>query len=494
MRFSLLVVLALFAGELDAQVTYHSHIKPIIKMHCQSCHQDGEIGPMALETYKQVSSYGTMIKFVTDTKLMPPFKPEHNTIGFRNERKVTDEERNLISEWIDGGLLEGVSIKKRDEVVDKSIDQDYDYTTCMSESFEHYGIYYDQYQVFPITIDLPEDQYIESVVFEPGNKETVRSANISIGRTGTSKDADEWDPRYGFFAYGSLGFTTAYPNWYSWMPHTKGLTLKEKETLFLPKQSELLLHIHYGPFGEVSKDSSCLHFNFADKAGRQLQNIPFIHEALLADTFLLDDGVKNRISSSFELPIDVKLRSLTPLAHLLCRSWEVFAVLPDRSSLSLLSIKDWDFHWKEKYVFNDYVSLPKGTTIYTTAIYDNTIDNPYNPSDPPHTMKAGPHMFDENYVCYFELVPIDTYGRFDKPFSVTEVGLKELFFELEKEGKYTIKSVDMKSGNEITIADKFYPQGKHSIYSSDLPGTKGRHVIQLVDENQVIDAWWFIVL
>ena len=68
----------------------------------------------------------------------------------------------------------------------------------------------------------------------------------------------------------------------------------------------------------------------------------------------------------------------------------------------LLKIDDYDFHWREKYTLETPISLPKGTKITTTAIYDNTVENVFNPANPPHTMKEGPHMFDEAYICYFE--------------------------------------------------------------------------------------------
>ena len=493
MRWLYLIFFMLWSISSDAQVTYHEHIAPIIKKHCQSCHQKGDIGPIPLTTYDDVASYASMIKFVTDIKLMPPFKADHSKVQYANERSISDEEKKLIAKWIEDDLPEGSKANQELNIQDKS-PQVYDYTVCMSEPFEHYGIYYDQYQVFPLELNLPTNKYITDVVFEPGNKEIVRSANISIAPIGSSSKMDKWDPRYGFYAYGSLGFTASFPNWMSWMPHTPSNKLSGSEHLYLPSNSELLLHIHYGPFGEVQTDSSCVHLNFADRPKPILQNVPLVHTSLLADTFLLEKGLKKRISSSIELPIDVSLQSITPLAHLLCRSWEVFAVLPDQSSVHILSIEDWDFHWREKYIFKEPLHLPKGTKIYTTATYDNTTANPYNPSDPPHTMKAGPHMYDENFVCYFEIEADPSNAMIAKPLTVAEDAIRELTFTVNKKGDYTIQSYDLSSNTAKKIASKTYSKGNHKVQSSDLPSATGAYIISILDGDEAMDSWWVVVL
>lgn len=494
MRWIAIFFLSTLSASLVAQVTYHGQIAPILERHCKSCHQDGDIGPMPLTTYEEVASYASMIKFVADTKLMPPFKAAHSKITYANERSISDDERELIAQWIADGTPVGES---GTTFTNKKYDANaaYDYTVCMSEPFEHYGIYYDQYQVFPLALDIPEGKYVKDVVFVPGNRKIVRSANISIAPTGTSHIKDQWDPRYGFFAYGSLGFICSFPNWFSWMPHTKGAQLKENELLYLAADSELLLHIHYGPYGEIETDSSCIHFIFAGTPGPILQNVPLVHETLLSDSFLIERGLMKRVSTSFELPINVSLRSVTPLAHLLCRSWEVFAILPDKTSTPILSIEDWDFHWREKYIFQELLDLPKGTKIYTTATYDNSAMNPYNPSDPPHTMKAGPHMYDENFKCYFEFANTESNaGYIVKPFVSAKDFTSEISFHINAPDSTTVILYDVDLQEEKILLRKFYQEGTHTIRKAHFPYKKGRYCISLETSAGMIDSWWFVIL
>jgi hypothetical protein len=71
------------------------------------------------------------------------------------------------------------------------------------------------------------------------------------------------------------------------------------------------------------------------------------------------------------------------------------ATLPDGTMKQLLVIKKWDFNWQEQYNYKDYVFLPKGTRIDGTVVWDNSADNPNNPSHPPKRVFWGKQSTDE---------------------------------------------------------------------------------------------------
>ena len=491
----LLVIFLSFPLYSNAQITYSEHIAPIIESNCTSCHSDGNIGPMSLESYEDVASYASMIKFVTQNKLMPPFKANHSTIQYANARIISEEELALIESWINEGLKEGNSILPKTEI--PTIETEFDTVICMNQAFEHFGIYYDQYQAFVLPVNNAQDKLIKQIHFLPGNKEIVRSANLSIAEKGKASDKDTWDPRLGFYSYAELDFNPQQPNWFNWMPNTPSSNLLSNEHLLMPANSEIILQLHYGPFGEIQKDSSCIALNYQKDPfkGTQLQNVPLISTDFLSDTFQINAGEKSRFSSSFYIPEDTQLKSITPLAHLLCTSWEVIAVLPSKETLPLLKIEDWDFHWKEKYVFSKKINLPKGTKIIATAKYDNTASNPYNPSDPPHNMQKGPHMYDENFLCYFEFAHStkNKIGTIKKPFSVASNKVKTISFETFNKAGIQIILHDLSNQEKIIIADKIFPKGKHKILTSKAPEKTGRYAISLNSENTAQDLWYFII-
>jgi hypothetical protein len=63
--------------------------------------------------------------------------------------------------------------------------------------------------------------------------------------------------------------------------------------------------------------------------------------------------------------------------------------------MNLLNIPDWDFSWQEQYQFKDFVNLPKGTKLESTVVWDNSSENPNNPSVPPKRVRWGSESEDE---------------------------------------------------------------------------------------------------
>ena len=71
------------------------------------------------------------------------------------------------------------------------------------------------------------------------------------------------------------------------------------------------------------------------------------------------------------------------------------ATLPDGQTQTILSIPDWDFAWQEQYRFANYLKLPKGTRLHSRIEYDNSADNPRNPSHPPARVRFGEESTNE---------------------------------------------------------------------------------------------------
>ncbi len=60
-----------------------------------------------------------------------------------------------------------------------------------------------------------------------------------------------------------------------------------------------------------------------------------------------------------------------------------------------MHIPDWDFGWQEQYTFKNYVPLPRGTRLDVRITYDNSADNPRNPTNPPRRVRWGKESTDE---------------------------------------------------------------------------------------------------
>ena len=89
------------------------------------------------------------------------------------------------------------------------------------------------------------------------------------------------------------------------------------------------------------------------------------------------------IRDSYTLPVAVDGVGVSAHAHYLATQMKMTATLPDGEVKTLLLIKDWDFAWQDRYFFKDFVPLPKGTKLDAEIHWDNSADNPHNPSTPP---------------------------------------------------------------------------------------------------------------
>ena len=83
------------------------------------------------------------------------------------------------------------------------------------------------------------------------------------------------------------------------------------------------------------------------------------------------------------------------------------ATLPSGEVLTLLSIGDWDFAWQDRYYFDHIVTLPKGTRLDSEVHWNNTTDNPRNPSNPAVRVAWGEQSKDEMGAIGLMGVPHD---------------------------------------------------------------------------------------
>jgi hypothetical protein len=91
----------------------------------------------------------------------------------------------------------------------------------------------------------------------------------------------------------------------------------------------------------------------------------------------------------------VKAFGIGAHAHYLGKDFHMTAILPDGKVKTLLHISDWDFAWQENYQFQDFVELPKGTKLKVRMTYDNSAENPRNPTLPPRRVRWGKESTDE---------------------------------------------------------------------------------------------------
>lgn len=414
-------------------ITFTKDISPIIYNNCTECHRSGENGPMSFTSYSEVAAMAEMIKEVTQTGYMPPWPPNQNYTphSLLDERFLTDEEKELIAQWVDQGYPQGdISLEAEMPIFPEgSAIGEPDYVFEMSEEYFIEGNNQDDYRVFVFPTGFTEDTYIKAIEFRPDNREAVHHALMMVDVTGTGAEQDAESPDVlGYEAFGGFNLEGVSPNDYVFLggyaPGMNPVVWNGELGMKIPAGADLLCQIHYAPssIDEWDKSSINIFTKPASEVEREVQmkmwlrldiNIPANTETEVeaclnfSNSFLdmFGPGPVQQFGQtigygeqSCELPEAWSLLGILPHSHLMGKSWEIFAETPSGEILPIINIPNWDFDWQGFYYPEYMQHIPEGSAIKAIAKYDNT--NNFN-------MGWGELTTDEMFFCPIYYVPYE---------------------------------------------------------------------------------------
>ena len=263
------------------------------------------------------------------------------------------------------------------------------------------------YRVFVLPVNLPADRDVAAIEFRAGNKRIVHHAIIGMDTTAQAAALDAADPGYGYTQFGGFGFTPLEANFAGWVPGAQARFYPAGLGKRLYRRASLLVQVHYGPAFTTQTDSSTINIFFArSPVTRAVRTVPAISPfALTNGPFVIPAGQVVTFHASQVVPVEASFLSVLPHSHLLARRWKIWAVKPNGDTIRMVKIGDWDFRWQGNYRFPSIVRVPAGSRLEADITYDNTAQNPANPSSPPRTVSWGESTTDEMVLAYFDLVP-----------------------------------------------------------------------------------------
>src|SRR5215213_5963333 len=89
--------------------TFSKEVVRIFQQNCQSCHHEGDIAPFSLVNYADAKPHAALIRFMTQTREMPPWKPEDGCGDFADARTLSQTDIDTIGKWVEAGAPEGNS-------------------------------------------------------------------------------------------------------------------------------------------------------------------------------------------------------------------------------------------------------------------------------------------------------------------------------------------------------------------------------------------------
>lgn len=424
-------------------VTFSEDIAPIVFKNCASCHRPGEAGPFPLLTYDDVVSRSKLIKFVTQTRFMPPWPADASYTHFVNENVLTEEEIKMIAAWVDQGSILGDPSHLPKLPVFPSGSQlgKPDLVVKLRDAYPIKGNGKDQFLLMRVPFEIPKDTFVQVIEIIPDNRKLVHHVNAQLLSYDVTKKKDVFKGNIvvdleafpdKLKAYKALGlanddgvtFPLLTQSVANYLPGVippvypegiGGFKITRKGALFLKD-------IHYGPSRVDTTDQTTFNIFYTDKKPkRPLQEFqmgtygvsPTVPKlAIPADSVMT-------FHSDYTLPFDISVLTVNPHMHLLGKSFLAYAITLQNDTIPMIRISKWDFRWQYFYTYKTMLKIPRGATIHIEGVYDNTRNNPNNPFSPPRlvaeregSMRTSDEMF-QFIITYLPYREGDEYIRMD---------------------------------------------------------------------------------
>jgi hypothetical protein len=470
---------------------------------------------MTLSNYEEVKNWAATIKYVTTNKTMPPWKADETYSRFVDENYLSAAQIKTISDWVSAGSPQGnpADTPKLPNFPTNSLLGTPDLVLNFKKSYLHKGNGADEYRYFVIPTGLPVSKKIKAIELRPGNKKIVHHALFFADQSGKARQYDEKTEAYGFSPDENADFKVfevinreQFPGY---VPGQKPRYFPDGLAQILPANSDLVIQMHYGPWSIDEKDSSTVNIFFAkdneiiDRTVNDYIMLPF--DLVTGPTsFVIFPNQVKKFEGQYIVPFDVSIIGIFPHMHLLGKNWEVYIENPDGTKTNLIKINDWDFNWQGGYYFDRYKVAKKGSKIKAFATYDNTVNNPNNPYNPPKIVSWGERTKDEMYYLPLLYVPYkegDEKIIFDNHISASQNVEKSLLLKASVHpnpvsGASTIPiqiNFELQSGSGVDIElinahgqvvrklkDKeYYGPGEHIVHVQPNHLTKGVYFVNV---------------
>ena len=408
-----LVAVGLQAQKPAPRTTFYKDVAPIVWQSCSPCHRPGEAAPFSLLTYEDVRKHAPQVASVVANRYMPPWLPEAGHGEFAEERRLTDEQIRTIRDWAKSGAPAGVPAKGQ---VPPKFSSEWqlgppDLVVRVSKPYKLKPEGTEVFWNFIIPVPITTTRWARAMEVRPGNPRAFHHANVVVDRSGGSHrqesaagegfegmdltfEEDTFDPDGHFLSWKPGSAPNQAPDGMAWRAD--------------PGMS-LVLNVHLKPTGKPEEINPEIGLYFTDKPQTQFPMLMQLeHDGALDIPAGDPDFV---VTDELRCEMDVRVMAVYPHAHYLGKVMEAFATLPDGTLKWLVRIPNWDLNWQGVYRLKEPLVLPRGTVISMKYHYDNSKDNPRNPSNPPQPVKAGNRATDEMSHFWLQVLPVEGGDR-----------------------------------------------------------------------------------
>jgi peroxiredoxin len=375
----------------NGAVTYTKDIAPILNKHCLECHRPGQIGPFSMVSYDDVVGWADTIDEVVKQGRMPPWHANPKYGKFANDRRLSDGDKKLIADWVQGGTPQGdpKDLPPAPPFADGWRIPKPDVVLSVPNSFKVPASGTVEYQFFAIDTGFTEDKWIKAAEVKSSAPSVVHHVLVFV-----QPPEDPSKPRVPGRRRGFID------NWLTAsVPGFRPTILGEGQAKRVPAGSRLMIQIHYTPTGVAQEDHCSIGLCFADPKTVRKE---VVTEMVVNSKFEIPARAERyRVDATRTLDQDEEIQILMPHTHVRGTGFGYEAIYPDGKKEVLLDVPNYDFNWQNSYVLAEPKILPRGTELSAFAYYNNSASNLANPN-PNMKVRWGEQTWEEMMIGYYD--------------------------------------------------------------------------------------------
>ena len=386
--------------ERSAAISYSKTIAPMLEKNCVACHQQGGIGPWAMDSYQKVRGFAPMIREVVRTQRMAPWHADPAVGKWVGDRHLSTEDAVTLVHWVEAGAPRGDGpdplaaprppasewvLGKPDLIVSLPA---YDVPATGTVA----------YRYATVTNPLDKPVWVRAAAVVPGARAVVHhvltgysSGNaggglaqlLGGGLGGGLGGAGGLAGRGGRAGGGAnaannaaVGISVFESSLAGYAPGMEPVAFPADTGVLVEPGGSFVFQVHYTPNGKAVSDVTKLGLYFFDKPPRQIMRNVVAINPLIS----IPPGDAAHEESAY-IPFDkpAVVYGLFPHAHYRGTSSKFEIQYPDGRVELLLSVPRYDFNWQREYTLATPLQVPAGSKIIHTTVYDNSPQNPGNP-------------------------------------------------------------------------------------------------------------------
>jgi len=394
--------------EQTTTVTWTADVRAIAEESCVSCHHDGGVAPFSMQTYDEASRFASVIAFMVEERLMPPWHavssddcaPRHDFIA---DAQLTQEQVDTIVAWSEAGAPEG---EPSDPIGMSGVGTGLSGVTNTLAPTQAYATSgdSDEFICFVLEPGNTEASWITGLQVRPTNVAVAHHAVIVVAPPAAAAEARDLAGEDGYYdCFGGVSMEGVFPIGV-WVPGSDPFETPANIGMPVPANSAIIVQLHYHPLpGSVEEDATEIDLRMTTiQPERQfiLTAVGNVGQAPVLQPgpndggevqFLIPPDVADHVESMrFDLDLPTANRfpvvSVFPHMHYVGTKLEakVERANPgpgEPAEECLVNVPAWDFEWQRTYMYDvDIENAPTigtGDTVSIKCTYDNTLYNPY---------------------------------------------------------------------------------------------------------------------